>query len=73
MYTTEYIYAVVTDNAANIVAAVKRTGWAHVPCFAHSLNLVVQEGLKCVETIRSKVKSIVEYFHRSTVANAKLF
>ena len=36
------VYAVSTDNAANIVAAIRLTGWAHIPCFAHTINLVVQ-------------------------------
>ena len=34
------ISGVVTDNAAN-VAAVRLTGWKHIPCFAHTLNLIV--------------------------------
>ena len=35
---TEKVVAIVTDNAANIVAAVRLNGWRHVPCFAHTLN-----------------------------------
>lgn len=65
-------YSVTTDNAANMVAAVKLCGWIHVPCFAHTLNLIIQNNLKEIETIRNKVKDIVEYFRRSTQANAKL-
>ncbi len=35
---------VVTDNAANMVLAVResREHWKHSPCFAHTLNLSVQ-------------------------------
>lgn len=66
------IVAAVTDNAYNITGAIKLTTWAHVPCFAHSLNLIVQEGLKEIKHIRTKVKACVEYFHRSSQANAKL-
>ena len=40
------VVAIVRDNASNIVAAVKITGWTHVPCFAHTLNLVVSEAIK---------------------------
>ena len=40
------IVAVVTDNAANIQAAVRLAGFKQVSCFAHSLNLVVQNALK---------------------------
>ncbi|XP_050313030.1 zinc finger BED domain-containing protein 6-like [Anthonomus grandis grandis] len=32
------IVAVTSDNAANITAAVRLTGWKHVPYFAHTLN-----------------------------------
>ena len=43
----EKVVAVVTDNGANVVRAVKDaasqvgTGWTHVSCFAHTLNLIV--------------------------------
>lgn len=59
----------------NEVDTVKLTGWVHVPCFAHTLNLIVQHGLKLeqIAEIRSKVKIIIEHFHRSTLANFKLF
>ena len=30
------VICVVTDNAANMVAAISSTGWRHLPCFAHS-------------------------------------
>lgn len=66
------INAIVSDNANNIVAAVGLTGWTHIPCVAHSLNLVVQSGLKSITSIHDKVKAIVAHFHRSTVASEKL-
>lgn len=67
------VHAIVTDNAANIKLAVKRLGWAHLPCLAHTLNLVVKDAIKLqMEPIRAKVKAIVEYFHRST-SGADLF
>ena len=56
----------VTDNAANIQAAVRLAGFKHVSCFAHSLNLVVQNALKTIDPLKVKVKHIVEYFHRSS-------
>ena len=40
------VVAMVTDNAANVVAAVRHTAWANVPCFAHTLNLVIYEAIK---------------------------
>ena len=66
------ISGVVTDNAANIVAAVRLTGWKHIPCFAHNLNLIVQHGLQNVKDIVNKVKTIVEFFKRSPQASQKL-
>lgn len=69
---SEKVFAMVTDNAANVVAAVKMGSWVHVPCFAHTLNLIVQNGLLEIKEIRAKVKAIVEYFHRSSQANSKL-
>ena len=66
------IVAVVSDNAADITAAIRLTGWTHLPCFAHTFNLVVQEGLKQIKHVQDKVKAVVEYFHRSTVASEKL-
>lgn len=42
------------------------------PCFAHSLNLIVQSSLIEITLILSKVKSIVEFFKRSTSAMEKL-
>ena len=35
----------VTDNAANAVAAVWLNGWKDISCFAHTLNLVMQDSL----------------------------
>ena len=43
--TEKFVY-VVTDNANNIIAAVRLNGWKHLPCFAHTLNFVVQDSLK---------------------------
>ncbi|XP_049782800.1 uncharacterized protein LOC126184454, partial [Schistocerca cancellata] len=31
----------ISDNAANIVAAIRLTAWKHITCFAHTLNLIV--------------------------------
>ena len=36
---SEKVVALVTDNASNAVAAARLTGWKHIPCFAHTLNL----------------------------------
>jgi len=66
------ITAIVSDNAPNIVGAIKKCNYRHIPCFAHSINLVVQSGLKVISVVHKKVKSIVEYFKRSSHAQSKL-
>ncbi|KAF0754582.1 zinc finger BED domain-containing protein 1-like [Aphis craccivora] len=60
--------AVVTDNASNIISAIKKCNWRWLPCFAHSINLIVQSSLKCIEPILTKVK----FFKKSSHALAKL-
>ncbi|KRT78170.1 hypothetical protein AMK59_7458 [Oryctes borbonicus] len=69
---SDKVYAITTVNAANMVESVKLTGWTHIPCFAHTVNVIVQNGLKEVEIICSKVKNIVQYFNRSTQATNSL-
>ncbi|CAK1593251.1 unnamed protein product [Parnassius mnemosyne] len=66
------VVAVVSDNAANISADIRMGGWKHIGCFAHSINLVVQSGLKEIKNTVIKVKSIVEYFKKTSSALAKL-
>lgn len=68
---SDKVYAIATDNAANIVAATKATGWVHIPCFAHTVNLIVSDGLVHIGELKLKVKKIVEHFHRSSQAAAK--
>lgn len=64
--------AIVSDNAANILAAVQLGEWRSVGCFAHSLNLFVQESIKAISDTLIKVKRTVEYFQRSTTGLNKL-
>ncbi|XP_050546155.1 zinc finger BED domain-containing protein 6-like [Daktulosphaira vitifoliae] len=56
---------VITDNAANIKAAIRKCNWRWLPCFAHSINLTVQTSLKCIELTITKVKNIVQYFKKN--------
>lgn len=66
------VQTIVTDNAYNITNAIKLTEWNHLPCLAHTINLIVQSALKKIENLQTKVKKTVEYFHRSTMAAEKL-
>uniref|UniRef100_A0A2S2Q5B5 Zinc finger BED domain-containing protein 1 n=1 Tax=Sipha flava TaxID=143950 RepID=A0A2S2Q5B5_9HEMI len=45
--------------------------WRHIPCLAHTLNLIAQSGLGEIKRVHKKVKNIVEYFKRSTKAKLK--
>lgn len=62
------VHAIVSDNAANIGKAVQLTGWPHLGCVAHTLNLVVQNAVLTIKPLQLKLKAIVGHFHRSTVA-----
>lgn len=59
------IGVIVSDNAANILSAVRVGGWRSIGCFAHTINLIVKSGLKSINNTTEKIKQIVEYFHRS--------
>ena len=66
------VAACVSDNASNVVKAIQNTGWPHLFCFAHTLNLIVHSGINAIKKTLDKVKAIVEYVHKSTVATEKL-
>ncbi|XP_045766856.1 E3 SUMO-protein ligase ZBED1-like [Maniola jurtina] len=68
------IFVCVTDNAANMKAAIRLTNYEHLPCVAHTLNLVVRAGLQdCgLGELIKKIKVIVEHFHKSSIATKKL-
>lgn len=55
----------VTDNAANIVAAVRVAGLRHFRCAAHTLNLVVVKAIEQtagLKELRAKIRTIVNLF-----------
>lgn len=67
------VCAVVTDNAANIKAAVQELNLRHIPCYAHSLNLIVQSSITAsISDVVGKVKLLVQFFKKSSSALAKL-
>uniref|UniRef100_A0AAQ5Y0H8 BED-type domain-containing protein n=1 Tax=Amphiprion ocellaris TaxID=80972 RepID=A0AAQ5Y0H8_AMPOC len=72
---TSKVQTVVTDSGANMVSAVRKTYWKHIPCFAHTLNLIVKDSIKAdtsLESILEKCGAIVRFFHHSTKATDKL-
>ncbi|XP_073728840.1 E3 SUMO-protein ligase ZBED1-like [Misgurnus anguillicaudatus] len=69
------VFCVTTDNGANVVAAVKKLNMRHLPCFAHTLNLIVKDSLAAVtelDDLRSKVRRVVGFFRSSCTAKEKL-
>lgn len=63
--------AIITDNARNMLVACAEAQFSpHITCFAHTLNLASQKGLKvdCASRLLGKVRKIVGYFHRSPIA-----
>ncbi|KAL0829612.1 hypothetical protein ABMA28_003118 [Loxostege sticticalis] len=64
----------VRDNAANMKAAKRLTNYEHLPCVAHTINLVVHSGLQdCgLGELTKKVKAIVKHCHKSPIATKKL-
>ncbi|XP_036143360.1 zinc finger BED domain-containing protein 4-like [Monomorium pharaonis] len=74
---TDSVVAVITDNASNITKAMRDTFGhrRHMPCFAHTLNLVIQDSIAAtpeLQIVVKKVKSIVTYFKRSVKATDAL-
>jgi len=46
----------ISDNASNITAAISSNkNWKHIPCLAHSVNLIAQCGLEEIKEIHKKV------------------
>ena len=57
------------------MAAVRIVSWQHVPCFTHTLNLVVSGTLKddpVMHNLQKRRKQIVSFFHHSVKATEKL-
>uniref|UniRef100_A0A8C4RIG4 Zinc finger BED domain-containing protein 1-like n=1 Tax=Erpetoichthys calabaricus TaxID=27687 RepID=A0A8C4RIG4_ERPCA len=67
--TTDLV--IVTDNAANMLAAAQLGNFQHVKCFAHTINLTAQRALKLpsVSRLLGKIRRITRFFHCSATAN----
>lgn len=67
------ISAIVTDNGANMIAAVNQflDPARHLPCFAHSINRVVEKILETdnIKLLTGKVREIVKFFKNSVVSS----
>lgn len=67
------ISCIVTDNAANMLKACEVLQKRHMPCFAHTMNLAVQENFKKtnIQPVIKKCKEIVTFFKSSNLATTK--
>lgn len=68
----EKLITVVSDNAANVAAAIQSHSWSHIPCFANMLNAMMDDGLQLVSELCNKVDFIVEHFRKNQPAMKKL-
>jgi len=73
----ENIVVIVSDNAANIKKAIIEAFGAdkHLPCFAHTLNLVPAKIIDEDDVVKdfcAKIKNIVTYFKKSVIAADQL-
>ena len=71
----ENVHIVLRDNAANMVRTMKDANLSSYGCFAHSLQLVGNDGVlsqRMVTDLLATCRSIVGHFQRSTVAYDKL-
>lgn len=69
------VVSIVTDNAANMIAAARVCGWMHLSCFAHTLNLVVTDAIKADDDlirVKQKAKNVVSFFNHSANATDRL-
>lgn len=68
---SEKISAIVTDNGRNMVLATNMSPYLHIPCLAHSLQLVVKDGIlnnKNVTNLIGTCRRIVGHFKHSSNA-----
>ncbi|CAH1104318.1 unnamed protein product [Psylliodes chrysocephalus] len=65
------VICIITDNAANMTAMCNILKKPHIGCFAHTINLVVQDVLEkteCIKELLKTVKNIVAFFKKSSKA-----
>lgn len=68
---SDKVVAVLRDNARNVTLGIEKTGFSHLPCLAHTLQLVVKDGLlnaKLVTNLVGTCRRIVGSFKHSSQA-----
>ena len=71
---TKKIQVLVTDNARNMVSTVNQTGFSHISCLAHSLQLNILHGFKAADTevLLVKCRKFIGHFKHSPVNTTEL-
>ncbi|XP_026464396.1 zinc finger BED domain-containing protein 4-like [Ctenocephalides felis] len=63
----------ISDNASNMKKSIKDIlKIKHYGCFAHTINLIVNDGLKLIKSEIDIIKKIVSHFRRSVTACEKM-
>uniref|UniRef100_A0A915CTK4 Transposase n=1 Tax=Ditylenchus dipsaci TaxID=166011 RepID=A0A915CTK4_9BILA len=68
----EQVHVVVRDEEANIKKAMENTGYDHLNCAAHMLNLVVKNSITELMELLQKCRSLVAHFRHSNLACERL-
>ncbi|XP_070399081.1 zinc finger BED domain-containing protein 4-like isoform X1 [Nothobranchius furzeri] len=69
------VHVVLCDNAKNMIKAMNDAGLPSLPCFAHTLQLAVHEGLLAQRSIADAIavgRKIVGHFKHSVLAYSRL-
>ncbi len=72
---TDKIFTIITDNASTMKCTAKHFGRHHLPCFAHTLNLVVKDAMKQTNSSQSavsKISNLTTLMKQSTKVSEKL-
>ncbi|XP_052903440.1 zinc finger BED domain-containing protein 4-like [Anopheles moucheti] len=66
------VQAFVTDNSANMKAAIEEINVSHLPCFAHTLNHIIQKAIETsiIGTV-DEIRQIVKFFKENSSAGQK--
>uniref|UniRef100_A0A4Y0BIY4 BED-type domain-containing protein n=1 Tax=Anopheles funestus TaxID=62324 RepID=A0A4Y0BIY4_ANOFN len=67
------VQAIITNNEANMQIAINEMNVQHLPCFAHTLNSLVQNAIQqSIKATVDEVKTIVTFFKNNSNASQKL-
>lgn len=72
---TEKVHCIVSDNAPNMLKGITNSGFEGLPCFTHTLQLIINRALfqqVTVKELLKKSKAIVGHFSQSSNASREL-